>query len=368
MKSRTNANISVIPKEVVTVTVSASEGTVSDYKIQIIDSDSNVMYIQTTSNATYKIPYGTQYTVKASPVDGFLTPPMQTYTASQSTRSIDVVYEADMKGVFIQDIYGRLYTQDEWDGTQIANGIAVLADECQFVMAFDVAKDSDCPWGDNSKLISGITTTLGQAEAILDYNGKAQTDVIIKALGDATYPTAYGYLSYAAKYCKEYVFPNGKNGYLGAAGEWQVFLNNKDEILNALLKCGHSLEVYAFWTSTQADSSSAWYGTTTGEWNRYNKASYNDPIAYAYAFTPVILPDDIITFYINITKYSCVKGTTWGQWCKSAFNTDGWYVDSDGSTIRWDRMIDMGIIEYVDGVSATDIISGEGYFRNEKEM
>ena len=364
MKSETNAKVNIIAKELVTVTVSASEGTVSDYKIQIIDSDSNVMYIQTTSNATYKIPYGTQYTVKSSPVDGFLTPPMQTYTASQSTRSIDVVYEADMKGVFIQDIYGRLYTQDEWDGTQIANGVAVITDNCSFVVAKEDALSSNIYWGGRDIDIPTLTNYNNRTDAATDFDGLGNTSKIITALGN----TNDGYSGYAAAGCRNYIFSNGVNGYLGSAGELQAIHDNK-EVINSLLALigGQLIASGHYWTSTERDSERAfetWFGDVVTV--IYDNYKYNDFRVRSLA--KLISQDDIITFYINNTKHSCVKGTTWGQWCKSSFNTDGWYVDSDGKTIVREFMPEEGIVEYVKDVLSTDIIESDFYIRGEKDV
>lgn len=67
--------------ELVTVNVSAEEGSISGYEIQII-SDGNVLYTQTTPSASYKIPYGIQYVVKANEVTGYITPAEQSFTAS----------------------------------------------------------------------------------------------------------------------------------------------------------------------------------------------------------------------------------------------------------------------------------------------
>ena len=344
--------------EIVTVNVSAEEGSISEYEIQII-SDGNVLYTQTTSSATYKIPYGTSYTIKAGDVSGYTTPSEQSFTASQLARNVDVTYSAALKGVFIQDIYGRLYTEDEWDGTQTANGIAVLADECQFVAALSYAKNSNSSsWTGGmsiGELVDGVTYSTQLSDIKMDYDGEAQTDAIIIRKG----------YNNPAGYCRDFAFPNGCVGYLGAAGEWQAILDNWSSferiyrnITNSIFNSGKC------WTSTGSIYDCAWFVDRVSKNLNYATTAR----ALTYAFTPVISPNDITTFYINITKYSCVKGTTWEQWCKSAFNTDGWYVDSDGSTIRWDRIIDMGIIEYVDGVSATDVISEEQYFRNEKEI
>lgn len=367
MKCKTNANAIVIPKELVTVTVSASAGAISGYEIQIIDSDSNVMYTQNTSNATYDIPYGTSYTIKASQVDGYITPPAQTYVATQPTRNVDVVYGEGKFGVLIYDIDGKLTNPDDWNTTNNSKavGVAILTDSCEFVVAKEDARSSYVEWGGYGTDISTLTNYTYAASATTDFDGVNNTSKIIAAIGNSNDGYRDGT---AAGDCAAYTFPNGQKGYLGAAGEWQIARQNKDALNNALtLIGGTTMKESAYCTSTEYSSGIAWYQC-------FDSGSYLDYIGknlddiYVRAFTPVISPDNIITFYINNTKYSCVKGTTWEQWCKSAFNTDGWYVDSDGSTIRWDRMIDMGIIEYVDGVSATDVISGEQYYRNEKEM
>jgi hypothetical protein len=47
-------------------------------------------------------------------------------------------------GVFIEDIDGNLYTEAEWDGSKTANGVAVVADNCEFVMALEDAHTSNC--------------------------------------------------------------------------------------------------------------------------------------------------------------------------------------------------------------------------------
>lgn len=367
MKSRTNANISVIPKEVVTVTVSASAGAISGYEIQIVDSESNVMYTQNTSNATYDIPYGTSYTIKASQVDGYITPPAQTYIASQPTRNVDVVYGEEKIGVLIYDIYGNLTNPDNWDTNNNgkAVGVAVITENCSFVIAKEDALSSNAYWGGNETDIATLTNYSNASDAAVDFDGIGNTDKIIASIGN----THDGYRTgSAAEDCRTYVFPNGVKGYLGSAGEWQAVCENEGVVDSTLAIIDGVLMGDRYWTSSESDSERAfhlWLGSGA-------KGLAIDYKYYSFrvrAFTPVISPDDIITFYINLTKYSCVKGTTWGQWCKSAFNTDGWYVDSDGRTIRWDRMIDMGIIEYVDGVYATDVIlSGGNYLRNEKEM
>lgn len=157
------------------------------------------------------------------------------------------------RGVFIEDIDGNLYTEAEWDGTKTANGIAVLTDECRFVMALQYAKTS-VGWGGYSVYVNEITTVDTESKAKKDYDGEIQTTAILNQINDTTN---------AAYYCREFTFPNGKKGYLGAAGEWWAVLNNKDAIKTALTKCGGiEMRNSAHWTSTQNDSTYSW----TADW------------------------------------------------------------------------------------------------------
>jgi hypothetical protein len=79
---------------------------------------------------------------------------------------------------------------------------------------------------------------------MVDYDGEVQTTVILSELGNnsSAAPAAY--------YCRAFTFPNGKKGYLGAAGEWWAAFNNKVAIESALSKCGGSAAKYYYWTST----------------------------------------------------------------------------------------------------------------------
>lgn len=155
------------------------------------------------------------------------------------------------RGVYIEDVDGYLYTESEWDGSKTPNGIAVLTDNCRFVMALADAYSDSCEWGINSTTVNNITTTTSESTAQGDYDGEAQTTTILNQLGASGAP--------AANYCRSYTFPNGATGYLGAAGEWQAALDNKAAITSALSKCGGTAMSYYYWTSTQYSSDDSWY-------------------------------------------------------------------------------------------------------------
>lgn len=232
--------------ELVTVNVSDSYGNIFD--------SSNVTINGIVGN---KIPYGETYTVVANAIGEYIAPESQTYTANQPQRTVNIVYQAKLMGVFIEDIDGTLYTEAQWDGSKTANGIAVLTDNCEFVIALQDACTSACLWGGHGKTVSGIVTTNDASTAQADYAGASNTDTIISELSG--YKDSYVTGAPAAEYCKAFTFPNGKKGYLGAAGEWHAILDNEKAVENALVTCrGSALGDY-YWTSTQINSYSCWY-------------------------------------------------------------------------------------------------------------
>lgn len=184
------------------------------------------------------------------------------------------------RGVYIEDVDGYLYTESEWDGSKTPNGIAVLTDNCRFVMALQDAYSSYCRWGGYGTEVSGITTTTDSSTAATDYDGEGNTAAIINALNG----TNDGYVdgAPAAEYCRAYTFPNGATGYMGAAGEWQAALDNKAAIISALSKCGGTSMSDYYWTSTQYSSDRSWYMHWYSEYLR-NDTKYD--LYYVRAFT-----------------------------------------------------------------------------------
>ena len=64
----------------------------------------------------------------------------------------------------------------------------------------------------------------------------------------------------AAEACAAFTFPNGKQGYLPALGEWQGTYNNNTAVVSAMTLIGGTaiLSDY-YWSSTQASDRSSWY-------------------------------------------------------------------------------------------------------------
>ena len=164
-----------------------------------------------------------------------------------------------LRGVFIEDIDGCLYTQSEWDGSKIPNGVAVLANNCRFVVYGYYPQNSLFDYQGsilyNANYVYDSYPTFGYGNMTTDYNGKNNTDRICSMEGLDSW-------SIAVK-CRNTVFPNGQYGYLAAAGEWKELLNNFNEVNNALSKAGMKrLDIYSqmFWlTSTCYTTGSGQY-------------------------------------------------------------------------------------------------------------
>lgn len=156
------------------------------------------------------------------------------------------IYE---NGVYIQHIEGTLYTNDEWSAkgfaNEEANGVAVIADECSFVIAKSFA--SAAPWASELTLVEGIVTTTSEETARNDFSGKANTEIISPL-----------YENSAAKSAQAYTFPNGQKGYLPSLGEISIAQTHEALIGSSFSLIGVNYTNAQVWSSTQANSLSAW--------------------------------------------------------------------------------------------------------------
>ena len=153
---------------------------------------------------------------------------------------------------------GALYTKSEWTAggyaNSDANGVAILSEtEPAFVIAKQNASSSDLRWGGYGKTVPDIVTSKSSSTAVLDYDGAGNTPKIIEYLAG----TNDGYVdgAPAAEACADFIFPNGKKGYLPALGEWQGAYNNKTAVVSAMsLIGGTAIKSDYYWSSTQYDS------------------------------------------------------------------------------------------------------------------
>ena len=193
-------------------------------------------------------------------------------------KKILVIGETD--GVFIQDIDGKLWTSKEWNqANSRANGVAVLSSNHPnggFVIA--PTQYSGLVWSKDGAQdsVSGVTTTTNPSVAIKDYKGIGNSSAIVSKYGAGT--------DYAAGWCNNYTFKNGKKGYLGSLGEWEEAYNNKAEIDACMsLIGGTAIDTIDYsWTSSQCNSTTAWLLRWADNYVRnYDKGNYYNVRAFS---------------------------------------------------------------------------------------
>lgn len=297
-----------------------------------------------------KVAFGIEYTVSVNDKDGYEKPADRTFIANQASRELALVYTETVFGAFIQDIYGRLYTEEEWDGTQKANGIAILLKESSFVVSLSELENM---WASaNSILAEGVLATSDAETALYDFNGFSNTQKI-----NEQYPSQYG----AAKSCYNFIFPNGQSGFLPALGQLRAIHALFSEVQTLILMLGETeLNKSGYWSSTQYDYGYKWVLFFTG--NNTIDVDYriNDDPFKVRPCAPYIANPNIIKFYILGEEFECLEGSTWEQWCKSAFNIKGYKIN--GNNI--DTPNEKYTLEYDNGniVNINDAIIPNHYY------
>lgn len=160
-------------------------------------------------------------------------------------------------GVYILHANGKVYTKKDWDTSWNNNavGVAVKTAKCSFVIAPE--EQSPINWGGFGTTINGCTTTTNDSVAKSDFKGRTNTKAIVTQLG-------YSKEMYAARYCSEYTFKNGKEGYLPALGELYEAYQNKSEIDACMALIGgkamynDSFKNQTKWSSTEFGIHHSW--------------------------------------------------------------------------------------------------------------
>ena len=238
--------------ELLTVTMSCEVASV-DLTGQQVTIDGVVYQTPSDRTIVVKIPFGKTYDIVASARVGFDTPKKLSFTASQASRGVSVIYTKISLGVFILGTDDILYSASEWNQpNSSAVGVAVLTNECKFVIA-PIKNKITLVWSKSGIVehVSGVTTAANSSVARTDYKGVSNSSAIVSKYGAGT--------DYAAGWCQNFTFRNGKKGYLGSCGEWQEVSNNRDEIKACMsLIGGTSVGDGYYWTSTQLDVNGAW--------------------------------------------------------------------------------------------------------------
>lgn len=193
--------------------------------------------------------------ISVSHADGYITPnAVEFKTVIGRDEDITFTYTPAPLGVYICDTDNKLTLPDKWDSSNNykAVGVYVGTENSWFVIAPTLSDSSNIVWSYTDNVIPGVATSINSEVAKKDYAGKTNTDKIIAELGTIS--------RYAARYCRDYTFKNGKKGYLWSLGEALDAFNNKAAINQALDKIGGSYmptNEY-FWTSTQYNDYRAW--------------------------------------------------------------------------------------------------------------
>ena len=210
-------------------------------------------------------------TIEVGTVKMYMKPKALTYVPSPLyNREVTFTYKALEIGVFFIDINDNLINRDSWDyNKDTIVGVALITEKVAIVMA--PGAKPYLKWSEQAQLVEGVTTTIKYADAIADFNGKANTEAIVSALG-----TKAG----AAYYCSNYTFKNGRKGHLMSAGEaYEMSLN--DSTLSTMLQALDSSSVNfdtgnKYWTSTQASTVATWVVDNKMYISSFNK-TYTQP-------------------------------------------------------------------------------------------
>lgn len=255
----TENNLNEKLKETVTIKLvsdkSASDTNLNGAKVTVKSGDTTVS-TQTWQGTpiNVKVPCDKDVTIEAAAVKMYVKPKALKYVPSPLyNREVTFTYKALETGVFIIDTNDNLINKDSWspDMKETTVGVALITEKVAIVIS--TGPQTDLSWSETEQLVGGVTTTTDKTVAETDYKGKANTEAIVKALGQN---------AQAAYYCSNYTFKNGKKGYLMAAGEsMEIFVNIS--AISALLRyinpdTGNIGTGYKVWTSTQYDGTRAW--------------------------------------------------------------------------------------------------------------
>ena len=210
-------------------------------------------------------------TIEVGTVKMYMKPKALTYVPSPLyNREVTFTYKALELGVFFIDINDNLINRDSWDyNKDTIVGVALITEKVAIVMA--PGAKPYLKWSEQAQLVEGVTTTIEYADAIADFNGKANTEAIVSALGTK---------AEAAYYCSNYTFKNGRKGHLMSAGEaYEMSLN--DSTLSTMLQALDSSSVNfdtgnKYWTSTQAGTDTTWVVDDRMYISSFNK-TYTQP-------------------------------------------------------------------------------------------
>lgn len=267
------------------VTANGSVAPITDFVGQtvtcIIGQTEQTQILDAQAHCQFTVGYESEYTIVWPQVTGYRNIRYQeSHTANLPRRVVVAEYRVIVEGIFAMDANRNCYNEDEvramseTDKAQllyvVVNTPTLSAANAGFFFkvqptTIDKAWSNSVNW--NS---SELLPFKGNANAAkIDYNGKANTDAII-AIG-----AAEGWTTPAASWARDenYVELGANetyekiNGFLPAAGQWQVIVDNWTALLGLTNAMGKSLPAFksgVWWSSTQYYASSAWNLRTGG--------------------------------------------------------------------------------------------------------
>ena len=257
----TENNLKEKLKETVTIRLvsdkSASDTNLNGAKVTVKSGDTTVS-TQTWQGTpiNVKVPCDKDVTIEAATVKMYLKPKVLKYVPSPLyNREVTFTYKALETGSFIIDKNDNLYessTECEEAGLTKTDmvGVLLVTNNVAIVIAPEIIYNTI--WSNEENLIEGCVTFPEYLNALKDFSGAANTAAIIRADNNP-------YI--AARRCSDYVFKNGKKGYLMSAGEAKEIAENFSWLgpkLTYINDTDAPNESGKYWTSTQMNANSAW--------------------------------------------------------------------------------------------------------------
>ena len=272
----TKENLMESLKETITIKLvsdkSASDTNLNGATVTVKSGDTTVS-TQTWQGSpiSVEVPCDKEVTIEAGVKKMYAKPKVLKYIPSPLyNREVTFTYKALKTGVFFIDTNDNLIDRDSWDyNKNTVVGVALITEKVAIVIP--AGSKYPLKWSTNTQFVEGVTTVTNYVDAIADFNGKANTEAIVKTLGAE---------AEAAYYCSNYTFKNGRKGYLMSAGEANEMCLNISELrnmLNSIDSSSINFETgYKYWTSTQDSSSLVWI-VTNGEKITLNNKTYTGP-------------------------------------------------------------------------------------------
>ena len=259
---------------VITVESPDGKGDLSGTVIDIVKADDNTPISEVTYNGsplTVQVTGGVTYKVIVKNITtGYALPVDQRFLAvADTTRNVRIA--AVSLGVYIEMTDGSLVTADNYSGGTYAdnakvNSILIATANWTGRILPDAALHSETMRWTSSNPDKQVSKTM------CNYSSAAETDMDgagnTKALLDVYSSIITS--NFAAGYAYNKTFRSGKHGYLPALGELKMIYANATEVNKCLAKLigqSNCIGAHNFWSSTQYDSTSAWFWNVRMNWD-----------------------------------------------------------------------------------------------------